>query len=77
MLGKVTTEDKFPCAVCRKHKASNSILCQCCRCWVHGKCSSVRGKLKEDGNLEYQACANQQTDISEDCPSVELSSVSL
>ena len=37
----------------------------------------VLGKLKEDSNFKYQACANQPTDISEDCPSVELSSVSL
>ena len=42
--GKVTIEDKFPCAVCRKGIGSNSILSQFCRCRVHKRCSGIRIK---------------------------------
>ena len=31
--GKVTVEDKFPCAVCRKDVGGNSILFHFCMCW--------------------------------------------
>ena len=39
--GKVTIEDKFPHAVCRKEEGSNSILWQFWTCWVHKKCSGI------------------------------------
>ena len=56
------------CAVCRKGVGSNSILCQFFRCWVLKRDNSgIRGKLKEDNKFKYQICANQQTDILEDC----------
>ena len=32
--GKATIEGKFPCVVCRNGAGSNSLLCQCCKCWV-------------------------------------------
>ena len=57
--GKATEVDMFPCAVWRKDVRSNFILCQFCRCWVHNRLSSFRGKLKKDGNFKFQTCANQ------------------
>ena len=45
--------------------------------WVHRKCSGIRGKLKEDSLFKYQTCANQQTNIAEDCPGIELNGRSL
>ena len=59
--GKATMKGKFPSAVCRKGVGSNFTLCQFCRCSVHKRCSSIRGKLREDGKFPCQACVNQQT----------------
>ena len=39
---------------------------QFCRCWVHKRCSGIRGKLKEDSKIKCQTWASQQTDISVD-----------
>ena len=71
-VGKVSVEDKFPCAVYRKGVSSNSILCRFCRCWLHKRCSAIRSKLKEDSKFKFQTCANQQKDIAEDCAGIEL-----
>ena len=39
---------------------------------MHKRCSSIRGKLKEDSKFKCQTCGNQQTDVAEDCPGIEL-----
>ena len=52
--GKISKEDKSPRTVC----SSNSILCQFCRCWVHKRCSSIRGELKDDSKFKCQTCVN-------------------
>ena len=53
---------------------SCSILSRFCRCWVHKRCSGIRGKLEEDTKFK---CANQQTDIAEECLGIELNGQSL
>jgi len=47
---------KFPCGVCMKGVGRNSIYCSFCKLWVHGKCSGVRGQLKEDPNFKCSRC---------------------
>ena len=37
----------WPCGVCIKGVASNSILCTSCKKWVLGRCSGVTGSLEE------------------------------
>ena len=39
---------KCPCGICGKGVGRNSIQCECCKKWVHKKCSGVKRKLKED-----------------------------
>ena len=51
---------------------SNFILCQFSECWVHKRCSSIRGTPKEASKFKYQTCTNQLIDKAEDCPSIEL-----
>ena len=75
--GKLTEERKFPCAIYGKRIGSNSVRCQFSRCWVHKKYSAGRAKLKEDKNFKCQVFANQQTNIAEDCPSIESNGQSL
>ena len=60
-------EDEFPCVVCRKVVDNNFIIVQFYACYLHERCSSIRNKLKEDSNFKCQTCANQQTDLAEDC----------
>ena len=55
---KVSIEDKFPCAVCRKRVDSKSILCEFCKCWVHKRCSGIGGKLGEDSKSKCHKYAN-------------------
>ena len=49
--GQVEERGKYPCSVCHKGVGSNSILCQQCKKWVHGKCSGVKGKL--EGTVDF------------------------
>ena len=70
--GKIMVEGKFYPAVCRKGIASNSTLYQCCKCWMHKRCSGISSELKGDSKFKCQAYANQQTHIEENCPSIEL-----
>ena len=69
---KVTEEDKLPGAVCRKGVGSNSIPCQFCRCLVSNRCSGIRSNLKENWNFKCKICLNQQTDMPEAFPGIEL-----
>ena len=57
--------------------ADTSILCQFCSCWVHKRCSSIRGTLEENNTFKCQTYANQQTDKAENCPVIELNGQSL
>ena len=70
--GKVTVEGKFRCVVCRKGVGSNFIFCQFFRIWVQKRCSGIRFKRKKHDNYKWQACANQQTDVTVVCPGIEL-----
>ena len=70
--GKVTMEGKFPCVVCRKVVGINSILCQFCKCWVHTRCSGIRGNPKEDIKFKSRTCTNQKINTAEDCQGIEL-----
>ena len=44
---------------------------------MHKRYSGIRGKLKEDSMFKCQVCAYKQTDIAEDCPSIDLNGKSL
>ena len=39
---------------------------------MHERYSGIKGKLKYDSKFKCETCANQQTDITEDCPGIEL-----
>ena len=39
---------KFPCSVC--------ILCPACKCWVHAKCSGLKGQLAKATNFVCSQC---------------------
>ena len=47
---------KYPCDVCRKGVASNSIRCVECLRWVHKRCSGILGKLKSNTDFHYKRC---------------------
>ena len=51
--GKVSIEEKIPCAVCRNGVGSNSILSQFCRCWVHKISSYIRTTLKDQSKFKF------------------------
>ena len=50
---------KWPCAVCLKGMAANSIECGSCRQWGHKRCSGVTGALKlEIGGFVCVTCVD-------------------
>ena len=49
---------KFPCSVCLKGVGRNSILCPACKCWVHAKCSGLKGQLVKATNFVCSQCSN-------------------
>ena len=55
-LDVLVDEGAFPCAVCRKGVASNSICCSKCLLWVHKKCSRISGRLREDPDYVCPRC---------------------
>ena len=63
--GPVTKSGKWPCGVCSKGVGVNSILCTQCECWVHKRCSGVKGTLSDTSDFKCSRCVNgkpQQTD---------------
>ena len=55
-LDVLIDQGTYPCAVCRKGVGGGSIICTSCHHWVHGKCSLVEGRLKEDPNYVCPRC---------------------
>ena len=53
---------RWPCGVCRKGVGSNSIFCQCCKHWIHRKCSGISGKLRADLQFVCKRCKGEITD---------------
>ena len=49
---------KFPCSVCLKGVGRNSILCPACKCWVHAKCSGLKGQLAKATNFVCSQCSS-------------------
>ncbi len=45
--GQAENSGKYPCGVCRKGVASNSIRCTKCEKWIHKRCSKVTGRLQD------------------------------
>jgi len=54
--GQLEDSGKYPCSVCRKGVAQNSIYCQSCKKWVHKKCSGVSGRLQDVHNFQCFTC---------------------
>lgn len=59
----------------RKSENKESIMCQFCKCWVNKRCSSIRGRVKQDVEFKCWICAVQEKDTG--CPGVLLNDVPL
>ena len=46
-LDLLQSSGEFLCAVCRTGVDSNNIFCNCCKHWVHKKCSGLKGLTKD------------------------------
>ena len=60
---KVRQKDvRWPCGVCSKGVASNSIKCSSCQNWVHKKCSGIKGsRSKVAKSFICRGCLNPVT----------------
>ena len=47
---------KDPCSVCQKGVGSNVISCGGCLCWVHKKCSGIKGPLHPNPDFRCTRC---------------------
>ena len=48
---------KHPCGVCQIRVGStNAVLCGGCKCWVHKKCSGIKGRLLPDSEFRCARC---------------------
>ena len=47
---------KDPCGVCQTGVGSNSIFCGGCLCWIHKKCSGIKGPLRPDPDFRGTRC---------------------
>jgi hypothetical protein len=52
-----------PCGVCRQRVGVNSIRCTACMCWVHKRCSKIRGSLNSVKNFVCESCANPASSV--------------
>lgn len=71
---------KFPCGVCQKGVGSNSILCPKCKCWVHAKCSGIKGRLANASDFVCTKCRNGNPsgkDVEKDVEKVLLAGCNL
>src|SRR3989441_1602792 len=55
-VGQVENSGKFPCGICRKGVAENSICCSSCKKWIHKRCSGVVGSLDKIGIFMCRNC---------------------
>src|SRR3989441_1519854 len=55
-VGQVENSGKYPCGICRKGVAENSICCSSCKKWIHKRCSGVVGTLEKIGNFMCRNC---------------------
>ena len=55
--GAVVKSGKWPCGVCGKGVGSNSIMCSQCSCWIHKRCSGIRGRLTAVANFVCASCS--------------------
>ena len=49
---------KWPCGVCQKGVGRNSIFCSTCKCWVHAKCSGIKGNLAKANDFVCKRCCS-------------------
>ena len=47
---------KDPYGVCQKGVGSNAIFCGGCLCWIHKKCSGIKGPLRPDPDFRCARC---------------------
>ena len=47
---------KDPCCVCQKGVGSNAIFCGGCMCWIHKKCSGIKGLLHPNPDFSCAGC---------------------
>ena len=47
---------KWPCGVCNIGVGNNSILCHCCKHWIHRRCSGIQGRIRPDPNFKCKTC---------------------
>ena len=57
-VSRFQSEDsgEYPCGVCRKRVASNSIRCVDCLRWVHKRGICISGKLKRNVDFHCRRC---------------------
>ena len=48
---------KYPCEICSKGVAENSVCCSSCKKCIHKRCSGVVGSLEKIGNFMCRNCA--------------------
>ena len=57
---------KYPCGVCQSGVgSSNAIFCGGCKCWVHKKCSGIKGPLRPDPEFRCARCLGTARAIDE------------
>ena len=69
--GPVFSSGQYPCAVCCKGVASNSIFCTYCNKWVHKRCSGITGNLTTVKDFKCRTCSDPSPD-NDKIKSVEL-----
>ena len=55
-LDMLKKSGKDPCGVCQKGVGSNAIFCGGCLCWIHKKCSGIKGPLRPDPDFRCARC---------------------
>jgi hypothetical protein len=57
-VGQAENSGKWPCGICKKGVAANSIQCTACRAWIHSRCSGVTGKLTSVVGYTCKRCVD-------------------
>jgi len=65
MKDKVEEKGKWACGVCKKGVGNNSILCHCCKKWIHKRCSGVKGSLRNASQSFMCRCCKADRPITD------------
>ena len=68
---EVIRSGRYPCGVCGRGVAANSIFCNGCQSWIHQRCSGLR-VVREDPDFRCKSCTDQDAPQQDEDDTIQI-----